>query len=251
MPKSQKNPVILLSNSHDVLVFDRKKKQLPSFQLTAERQLEFDIRDYLADKLKCSLASLLGVYGEGSNSCPVLLVDDSDVTTPKNHFWLSIDKCLGDSIDSGLLRDAYSQILLGGQPIKSPFSVWPMGDNELDSAILGALVASGKKTSCSSLLVEYSKGDTVLPDVGGESVIIDWSGRVSCIIKTLAVDIKPFDKVDKDHAARECLPENSLEYWQDVHWDLFSQTSKEHGLEPDDKMDVVCETFEVIKSFVL
>ena len=125
-----------------------------------------------------------------------------------------------------------------------------MGENELDSSILGLLVANGKKSASSSLLVEFTKGEVTLPKVDNQSVIIDWSGRVLCLIRTVDVKILPFKEVGESHAAKEMLGDGTLEYWQDVYWDLFGQVCENYGDEADEEMDVVCESFEVIKSFI-
>ena len=64
------------------------------------------------------------------------------------------------------------------------------------------------------------------------------------------LEILPFKDVGDAHAAKEMVGDGSLEYWQDVYWDLFDQVYKGFGDEADEEMDVVCESFEVIKSFV-
>ena len=91
------------------------------------------------------------------------------------------------------------------------------------------------------LLVEYTKGDVTLPKADNESVIIDWSGRVICTIRTVDVKIVPFKDVDDSHA-KEMVGDGSLTYWQDVYWDLFDQVCKGFGDEADEEMDVVCES---------
>lgn len=250
MKNSQKNKIIVLLNSHDVLVTDRKHMTLPTFLVTEDQPLEMDIRDFLIKKLKVTLVSVLGIYSEKNENIPVVLIDDSDFELPKKTWWTQTDKLLSGSEESEVFRRAYCKCVLGGHELKGNFSCWPMGENELDASILGLLVAKGKKTASSSLLVEYTKGDVTLPKVDNESVIIDWSGRVLCAIVTTDVKILPFNKVDESHAAKEMLGDGSLEYWQDVYWDLFGQMYKDSGDEPDEEMDVVCESFQVTKSFV-
>jgi uncharacterized protein YhfF len=251
LAKIEKNKIIVLSNSHDVLVVDRKKMGITEFQLDQSQPIEINIRDFLIKKLNASLVSILGVYKSANGvETPVVLVDDSDFELPKKTWWIPTDKFLSTSDDAGLFKEAYFSSVLKGESLAGNFSVWPMGENELDASILGLLVANGKKSASSSLLVEYTKGDVTLPKKDNESVIVDWSGRVICTIRTTDVKINPFSKVDDSHAAKEMLGDGSLEYWQDVYWDLFSQVCKGFGDEADEEMDVVCESFEVIKSYI-
>ena len=242
--------VIILSSSHDVLVTDKKSMELPSFKIQNDSALEINVRDFLVKKMKASLVCVLGVFLDGETEIPVILIDDSDYELPKKTWWVTTEKFLAGSSEADLFRKSYSSAVLKGCKVDGNFSVWPMGENELDASILGSLVARGKKQATSSLLVEYTKGDVTLPKVDNQSVIIDWSGRVMCVIRTVEVKILPFKDVGDAHAAKEMVGDGSLEYWQDVYWDLFDQVYKGFGDEADEEMDVVCESFEVIKSFV-
>ncbi|MDB2447079.1 ASCH domain-containing protein [bacterium] len=249
MNKTNKNKIIVLSSSHDVLVVDRKEMTLPSFQVTGSQPIELDLRDFLTKKLSASLVCVLGVFVDDHVDYPVVLIDDSDFDLPKKTWWIPVDKFLGKSPESDLFKKVYFNTVLGGHKLEGNFSVWPMGENELDASILGLMVANGRKMASSSLLVEYTKGEVTLPKKDNESVIIDWSGRVICTIRTTDVKIVPFNKVDDSHAANEMIGDGSLAYWQDVYWDLFDQVYKGFGDEADEEMDVVCESFEVTKSF--
>lgn len=233
-----------------MLVVDRKTMNLPTFMTSSPNVMEIDLREYISKKLKASLICYLGSFQSGSDTCPVILIDEPDFLPPPKTWWVITEKFLADSQESDFFRAAYTKILLKGHTLAGPFSVWPMGENELDSAILGQMVACGKKTASTSLLVEYTKGDVVLPKKGNESVIIDWSGRVLCTIRTTDVKIESFGRVDESHAAKEMLGDGSLAYWQDVYWDLFDQICKGFNDEADEKMDIVCESFEVTRSYL-
>ena len=83
--KVEKKPIIVLSASHDVLVTDRKKMDLPTFQVSAGQPIELDIRDFISKKLKASLVCMLGIHKDGPNEIPVVLVDETDYEPPKRH----------------------------------------------------------------------------------------------------------------------------------------------------------------------
>lgn len=246
----EKNRVVILSNSHDVLVEDKHKLGLFSFINDEAQALEINLRDFLIKKLRVSLVSIIGIHDASGEQIPVVLIDEGDIELPKKAVWAPVDKFISGSIDRAEFLDAYFQCVLKNQRLNGCFSVWPMGENELDASILGVMVANGKKQATSSLLLEYTKGDVLLPKKGNESVIVDWSGRVLCTIRTTNVRIVGFKNVDESHSAMEMLGDGSVEYWQDVYWDLFSEVCKGNNVEPDDEMDVVCESFEVIHSFI-
>lgn len=258
-------PVVILSSTHDFLMEGKKKLDFPKFKWDGKSPIEFAIRDYLSRKLKVNLACLLGC-DNAQNPLYIALIDEPDFETPKGMSWISPEDIFSqldldskedkkekfEISDLDLLKRTYSSYVssvLNDYDIGHRFSVWSLGESELDSSVLAAMVASGKKTASTSLLVEYTQGDVKLPKVGALSVIVDWSGRVVCVIRTTDVKIDSFDRVDESHAQMEMLGDGSLSYWQDVYWELFDQISKEHNLEADEKMDVVCERFEVLHRF--
>ena len=67
-----------------------------------------------------------------------------------------------------------------------------------------------------------------------------------CIIQTKKVYVTPFNKITKEHAYKEGEGDKSLEYWQKIHEDFFSNCLKEINLKFSDDMKVVCEEFEMI-----
>jgi uncharacterized protein YhfF len=85
-----------------------------------------------------------------------------------------------------------------------------------------------------------------LPAVGDLSIITNWDGEPLCIIETTEVQVKPFDEVDEGFAYDEGEGDQSLAYWREVHWDVFSRECSTIGREPVESMPVVCERFRVI-----
>lgn len=82
--------------------------------------------------------------------------------------------------------------------------------------------------------------------MGAYSVILDSKQQAVCIIQTTKVYVTPFNTVTKDHAYKEGEGDKSLEYWQKIHEDFFTECLKEMGLTFTSDMKVVCEEFKVI-----
>jgi len=110
---------------------------------------------------------------------------------------------------------------------------------------LAELVLQGKKRATASLYWSYEPHDE-LPKENNLSIVTNWDGLPLCIIETTKVDIIPYNKVSNEFAAMEGEGDCSLEYWQKVHWDSFSQTCRDIGKIPENNMLIVCEQFKVI-----
>jgi uncharacterized protein YhfF len=123
---------------------------------------------------------------------------------------------------------------------------WAFGLGSEMADDLGALVASGIKQATASLLWEYESEGSKLPEAGDLSIILDGRGHPLCIIQTLKVEIKPFDKVDEKFAYDEGEGDRSLNYWREAHWRFFSRTCEEISHEPAEDMPVVCERFKMV-----
>jgi uncharacterized protein YhfF/SAM-dependent methyltransferase len=128
------------------------------------------------------------------------------------------------------------------------FTAWHFCDNVKDADELVALVLAGVKRATAGSLAEYEAAGDPIPHVGELSVILDGSGLARCIIQTTRVDILPFDEVTEEFAATEGEGDKSLEYWRRVHWDYYTRVLAGAGLEPDLKMPIAAERFDVVYS---
>lgn len=124
-----------------------------------------------------------------------------------------------------------------------PYEAWAFGD---DPDKLAELVVQGVKTATSSAYDLYAIDGEALPQAGEYSVILDSHDNARCIIKTTKVYVTAFDKVDDAHAYKEGEGDRSLGYWREVHEKFFTDCLKEAGLSFSEKMEVVCEEFEVV-----
>ena len=154
----EKNRVVILSNSHDVLVADKNQLGLFSFINDEAQALEINLRDFLIKKLRVSLVSIIGIYDASGEQIPVVLIDEGDIELPKKAVWVPVDKFISGSIDKVEFLDAYCKCVLKNQRLNGCFSVWPMGENELDASILGVMVANGKKQATSLSYLNIQRG---------------------------------------------------------------------------------------------
>ena len=111
---------------------------------------------------------------------------------------------------------------------------------------LAELVIKGIKVATSSLYYWYQSGKDCLPKTGEYSVILDANGRAACIIQTTKVYVVPFCEVSEEHARKEGEGDLSLAYWRQVHEDFFSNELKVENKVFSEKMDVVCEEFQLL-----
>lgn len=111
---------------------------------------------------------------------------------------------------------------------------------------LAALVKSGIKTATCSALILYKLENEPIPKQGDYSVILDSADNAVCIIRTTKVYIESFDCVSEEHAFLEGEGDRSLEYWRRVHIDFFTEEFGARNLVFDEKINLVCEEFEVV-----
>ena len=111
---------------------------------------------------------------------------------------------------------------------------------------LAELVIKGIKVATSSLYYWYQSGKDCLPKTGEYSVILDAKGSAVCIIQTTKVYIVPFCEVSEEHARKEGEGDLSLAYWRQVHEAFFSDELKVEHKVFSEKMEVVCEEFQVV-----
>lgn len=123
------------------------------------------------------------------------------------------------------------------------YDSWSFGG---DADLLAKLVINGKKTATSSLYLLYELENEPLPKKDSYNIILNSKNEAVCIIQTKKVYVTPFNKITKEHAYKEGEGDKSLEYWQKIHEDFFSNCLKEINLKFSDDMEVVCEEFEMI-----
>jgi uncharacterized protein YhfF len=115
---------------------------------------------------------------------------------------------------------------------------------------LVAAIASGEKTSTSSLLVQYDADDEELPVVGSRGAVVDSAGRPVLVVETTAVDVVRLADVPLAHAVDEGEGFTTVAGWRAGHEEFW--TSPEvvaelpAGFALDDDTEVVLERFRVV-----
>lgn len=136
---------------------------------------------------------------------------------------------------------------LSGEQLE--FASWHFCDNEQDADELAGLVLKGEKVATASLHCLYEIEGESLPKVGDLSVIENWKGNAVCIIKTIAINIIPFNQVTAEFASKEGEGDKSLAYWKNAHTAAFTRQLSETNLTFSEDMPVICEEFEVVSSY--
>jgi uncharacterized protein YhfF len=146
------------------------------------------------------------------------------------------------------VKDFWDEFCRANPEVKQDedYQVWSFGDSHKLANELYKLVLEGKKTATACLVWENEHDPTNAPILNGYSVITDFEGKPKCIIKTLKIEIKPFNEVDEVFAAKEGEGDLSLTYWKKVHLDYFTKKCQELGKQASETMLVVCEEFKLL-----
>jgi uncharacterized protein YhfF len=146
---------------------------------------------------------------------------------------------------------AYWQKFLSTLPPDSPYhskSYIPegWGDSPTMADELGALIVQGIKTATCSAVWEWEAEGSPIPEVGYITLALDGRGEPLCIVETIEITIRKYNKVDADFARAEGEGDLSLDYWREAHKDYFSRVLHKVGKEFSEDMPLVCERFRVI-----
>jgi uncharacterized protein YhfF len=131
-------------------------------------------------------------------------------------------------------------------PGDADYQVWHFGDSANLARELAALVLHGPKRATAGLVWDAEADPTMMPVLGGYSLVTDHAGAPLLIIRTAQVEIRPYGKVDAGFAAAEGEGDGSLDFWRAVHWDYFSRRCIALGREASPDMPVILERFALI-----
>ena len=122
-----------------------------------------------------------------------------------------------------------------------PYTAWGFGDDGKPELMtkLGLLVRDGPKRATTSREDDYEKDGEPVPSPGDHSVILDGEGHPICIIRTTAIEIRPFGMVDAQFAWDEGEGDRTLEWWRNAHIRYFASV----GTPIDDSTPLVLERF--------
>lgn len=165
-----------------------------------------------------------------------------DTTAPSDDalelFWAEARKV------AGLTRLA-AVIGVGATESLTP-PAWSFGDSaEMADELLG-LVLAATKTATSSARWEWEADGEPLPEPGDLAIVCDGAGEPRALVRTVAVDVVPFDQVPAEHAAAEGEGDGSLESWRRDHDAYFTAALARVGRTFAPDMPVVLERFELL-----
>ena len=125
-------------------------------------------------------------------------------------------------------------------------SVRRFSDNQEDSEKSLQLAIAGKKRAVSHSLLGLQQRKEKLPKIGDFTIITDWEGNAKCVLRTVAVRLKPFFSIREAYAKIEGEGDKSLSHWKQMYWDYYSRELEAFGRRPLESMIVVCEIFEKV-----
>lgn len=126
------------------------------------------------------------------------------------------------------------------------YDSWHFGTPGAMADKLVALVLAGPKRATAGSLWTYEHDGDIVPTPGDFSVVTDGCGVARCVLRTVHVDIVPFNEVGPEFAAAEGEGDLTLEYWREGHWRYFTRELATFGRTPEPDMPIVCERFEVV-----
>ena len=105
------------------------------------------------------------------------------------------------------------------------------------------LVLSGKKTVTCDAVANFEQRGEAKPQPGRVDIALDWEGRPVAAVRTVAVELIPFDQM------REDLVQDQAEFRDLAHWraGYRAYLTRAQLFEPDVVMLV--ERFEVVERF--
>jgi len=126
-----------------------------------------------------------------------------------------------------------------------PPAAWAFGATTAHADELLALVLAGVKTGTASSVRDYEASGEPLPAVDDLSVILDGSAVPRAVLRTVSIEIVPFDQVTPEHAHAEGEGDRTLTAWREIH-ERYWRAHSENPLGFDRDMPVVCERFELL-----
>lgn len=119
------------------------------------------------------------------------------------------------------------------------------GDSAALNAEVLALVLSGKKTVTCGAVAGFERDGEEKPVVGRVDIALDWDGNPVAAVRTVAVEVIPFDKMP------EALIAPQGEFRDLAHWRAgYEAYLTRAGLFAPD-VAILVETFEVVERFLM
>lgn len=146
------------------------------------------------------------------------------------------------------LTESYWQdfVLRNPEHTGHAYKVWSFSGAPYTANTLLNLTIQGSKTATSALKAVFTLQKHKQPQQGAISVVTYGDGYPGAILETTAVETRPFNQVDEEHARLEGEGDLSLAYWREVHGTVFEDQLARHGKSFSGKTPVVCERFRLL-----
>jgi uncharacterized protein YhfF len=119
-------------------------------------------------------------------------------------------------------------------------------DNKKDADECAELVVKGIKRATATSLWWFEKNNEILPKIGAQHIVTDWSGNAKAVIETTKIEQVPYNKITSVFAEIEGEGDKSLDYWKRVHKDYYTREMKPFNEQFDENMIIVCEQFKTV-----
>ena len=110
---------------------------------------------------------------------------------------------------------------------------------------LAAMVVSGEKTATSNALRLFELNQRVFPQIGDYHIILNKAFQPVALIQVETVSIVPYDEIDDAFAIAE--GDGSYANWNEIHERFFEEQLAKFNEPFHRKIDLVCQTFKVLK----
>jgi len=164
----------------------------------------------------------------------------------KNSDWHNLAEVI---LNKHEIKDIYIELMLGGyKPEMNNFDVFYFGSGPQMAAKLAHLVLKGQKRGTAGWVKTHEKTNTLIPKVGGISLVTDGFGIPLCFIKTVRVEFIQFKDVNEQMARIEGEGDLSLADWKKGHKNFWETYDSQEINEPFTEDEFIFfETFELIK----
>jgi uncharacterized protein YhfF len=131
------------------------------------------------------------------------------------------------------------------RPKNANISAGYAGNPDITDSLL-ELYFSGKKNAGSSIVEDFLSAGDPLPAVGNFWICLNSLGQPSCILRTEKIVMHKFKDVPLEIAIAEGEGDLTLEYWRQVHSELYSPSIKSWGVDDINNATVITEFFSIV-----
>ena len=141
--------------------------------------------------------------------------------------------CTTSGIDAGAARHVYT--------FADPSLARPGVIDEITR-----LACLGEKRGTAHLRSDFEVNAIPMRSAGDYWVVTDENLDPRCVVRITTVAVQPFVEVGADFAASEGEGDRSLAHWRGTHRGYFQRQCERWGLEWHDRLETVCERFELV-----